>query len=98
MIFDALTITTIAVSILVVVLVFAAIYYSHINTYKNMRTLGQRTIMLSADDEIRDLCKKIVDKDPKACPLMDHNLHNTIVHDPDTLKKMLRQQLSSLGG
>ncbi len=93
---DSLSVATIIVSIIVIILVFGAIIYSHITTKNNMRTLARNTILMNADDEIKDLCKQIMDIKPNACPLMHGDALKLVKADPEKLKSILREQLASL--
>ena len=96
MINDTLTIATALVSLLVIILVFGSIYYSHITTSRNMKTLARNSILMDADDEMRDLCKKIMSIDPNACPLLDGDTSKLIKADPEKLKLILKKHLSRL--
>jgi len=96
MIFDSLTITGIVVIILVLILVFGSIVYSHVTMKKNFRILSRNTILMSADKEIRDLCKEIMEIDPDSCPLLDGDAHKLIKADPDKLKDLLKAHLKDL--
>jgi len=96
MIFDTLTITTAVVSLFIIILVFGTMYYSHIATNKNMKILARNSILMNADDEMRELCQKIMAIDPNACPLLDGETSKLIKADPDKLKVLLREHLRNL--
>ena len=96
MINDSLTIATALASLLVIILVFGSIYYSHVTTNRNMKTLARNAILMDADDEMRDLCKKIMNIDPNACPLLDGDTSKLIKADPEQLKLILKKHLSKL--
>ncbi len=96
MINDSLTITSWVVSILVIILVFGMIFYSHLTMKKNLKITTRNTILMHADDEIRDLCKKIMAIDPNSCPLVDGGAIKLIQADPEKLKSILREHLKTL--
>jgi len=96
MINDSLTIATALVSLFVIILVFGSIYYSYVTTKKNMRILARNSILMSADDEMLELCKKIMNIDPNACPLLDGDTSKLIKADPEKLKMLLKNHLKNL--
>ena len=96
MINDPLTITTMVVALFTVILVFGIMIYNNFRTKETIRTLTQRTIMMSTNKELRDLCREIMEIDPKACPLLDGNILKKHVNNPEQLKKLLTQQLQGL--
>lgn len=96
MIYDSLTYASAVVSILVLILVFGSIFYSHATMKKNIRILARNSILMHADDEMRGLCKKIIAIDPDSCPLMDGDASHLVKADPDKLKVILREHLSKL--
>jgi len=51
---------------------------------------------MSADDEIRKLCKRIISINPNACPLIDGDASKLIKSDPDSLKAILKKHLKQL--
>lgn len=96
MITDSLTISGIVVSLVVSIIVMIAMIYSHRTTKKEMKALIQRTIMLSGDNEIRELCQKIIAINPNACPLLDMGTDHSVHYDPDKLKALLKNNLQKL--
>lgn len=96
MINDSLTITTAIISLFVIILVFGSIIYSHITTTKNMKILSRNSILMGADDEMRELCEKIMAIDPNACPLLDGETSRLLKADPEKLKGLLREHLKNL--
>ena len=96
MIVDSLTRTGIFISLLIIILVFAAIVYSHVTMKKNMKILARNSILMDADDEMKALCKKIMAIDPDACPLLDGDASKLIKADPDKLKALLKEHLRKL--
>ena len=94
MIFDTLTMTGYAVFIITLILVFGAMYYSHVTTKKNMKALARNAILMSGDKEIRYLCEKLMESDPDACPLLDGDASQQTITDPEVLKKLLRDRLN----
>ena len=96
MIYDSLTYTGAAISVFVLVLVFGSIFYSHSTMKKNIRILARNSILMHADDEMRDLCKKIIAIDPNSCPLMDGDARHLIKAEPEKLKNILRSHLADL--
>jgi hypothetical protein len=96
MINDSLTITTIIVSVITIIIIFGIMIYSNFTTKKTIRTLTQRTILMSTNKELRALCREIMEINPKACPLLDGNLLKEHINNPEQLKKLLTQQLQGL--
>ena len=96
MIVDSLTRTGIFISLLIIILVFAAIVYSHVTMKKNMKILARNSILMDADDVMKALCKKIMAIDPDACPLLDGDASKLIKADPDKLKALLKEHLRKL--
>ena len=96
MINDSLSYAGFAATILVLILVFGAIFYSHITMKKNMRILARNSILMHADDEMKGLCKQIIAIDPNSCPLMDGDAAHLVKADPDKLKAILRAHLEML--
>jgi len=96
MINDSLSYASIVVTILVLILVFGSIFYSHITMKKNMRILARNSILMDADDEMKALCKQIIAIDPNSCPLMDGDAAHLVKGDPDRLKAILRAHLDKL--
>ncbi len=96
MISDSLSTATAIISILVILLVFGSIYYSHITNKKNLKILARNSILMGADEEIRSLCKKIIEINPDACPLLDGSASKLIKADPKKLKTILEEHLKKL--
>lgn len=96
MIIDSLTRTGIFISLLVLIMVFGAIVYSHITMKKNIKILARNSILMDADDEMKELCKKIMAINPDACPLLDGDTSKLIKADPDRLKALLKEHLRKL--
>jgi len=96
MIFDSLTLVSTIVVVFVLILIFGTIYYSHITTKKNIKILARNSILMNADDEMRDLCKRIMAINPNACPLLDGDASKLIKSDPDKLKALLKEHLRKL--
>ena len=96
MIFDSLSMVTIIVVIITVLLIFGAIFYSHKTMKSNMKTLARNTIMMNADDEIKELCKQIMAINPESCPLLHGDALKLVKADPDKLKAILREHLAEL--
>ncbi len=96
MIIDALTKTSIFVSLLILVLVIVALVYSHYTMKKNMKILARNTILMDADEEMKALCKKIMEINPDACPIIDGDASKLIKADPDRLKALLKEHLRKL--
>lgn len=96
MILDSLSMVTIIVAAIVIILVFAAIIYSHITMRNNIRTLARNTILMHADEEIVDLCEQIMAIKPNACPLLHGDALNLVKADPEKLKGILREYLADL--
>jgi len=95
MINDSATTVMIITIIVISVLVFATMIYSHFTMKKDMKMLARCAVLLHTDGEVGDLCKKIVEVNPNACPILDRNLHKT-GHDPEKLKAVLRTHLKEL--
>jgi len=96
MITDSLSIASIAMVLFVIILIFGVIYYSHIIQKKNLKILARNSILMDADDEIRALCKKIIEIDPDACPLLDGSASKLLKADPEKLKSILKAHLRQL--
>jgi len=96
MIYDSLTYAGAAISVFVLILVFGSIFYSHSTMKRNIRISARNSILMHADDEIRDLCKKIIAIDPNSCPLMDGSACNLIKAEPEKLKNILKSHLAAL--
>lgn len=93
MIYDSLTLASYAIIIFTLILVFGSMYYSHKTMKKNMKTLARNTILMSKDDQIRQLCERLMEKDPNACPLLDGDASKMSITDPEKLKALLKKQL-----
>jgi len=63
---------------------------------KNMRILARNAILMNADEEIKDLCQKIMAVNPDACPLMDGKASKLVKADPEKLKQVLTEHLRKL--
>ncbi len=96
MIFDSLTLAGWAMVILVIALVLGAMLYSHLTLKKNLKIVTRNMILMHADDEMRELCKKIMSINPDACPLMDGGANKLIKANPEKLKSILKTHLSKL--
>ncbi len=96
MIIDSLTMAGIAISLLVLVLGFFAIIYSHKVMKKNLKILARNSILMDADNEMKEICKKIIAINPDACPLLDGDASKLIKADPDKLKALLKAHLNKL--
>ncbi len=96
MIVDSLTTATIIVAVLIFIILFAAIIYSHFTNQKNMKILARNTILMNSDDEIRDLCNQIMSIDSSSCPLLDGDVKALAGKHPDELKTILRNKLKSM--
>jgi hypothetical protein len=96
MIVDSLTKTGIIISLLVLVLVIGALVYSHYTMKKNLKILARNSILMDADEEMKELCKKIMAINPDACPILDGDASKLIKADPDRLKALLKEHLRTL--
>ena len=96
MIFDSLTMATMIVSMIVLILVFGSIFYSHRTMKKNMNILARNTILMNADDEIKNICNEIIAINPEACPLLHTDVLKLVKAEPEKLKKILKEQLAGL--
>ncbi len=50
---------------------------------------------MNAEDEMRDLCEKIMSINPNACPLIDGDTNKLVKSDPDRLKTIIKTHLKS---
>ena len=96
MIFDTLSLVSTLMVVLVIIIIFGAIIYSHFTMKKNLKILARNSILMNADDEIKALCKQIMEIDPNACPLLDGHAANQIKGNAKQLKAVLESHLKKL--
>ena len=61
-----------------------------------MKILARNSILMNADDEMKEICQKIMAIDPNACPLLDGDTSKLIKGNPEKLKTLLREHLNQL--
>ena len=61
-----------------------------------MKILARNSILMNADDEMKEICQKIMAIDPNACPLLDGDTSKLIKANPEKLKALLREHLNQL--
>lgn len=69
--FDALTLSALAISLLVVVVVIALIRSSERRTESRLRSVARQTSLVAENHAVRDLCRAIRRRYPDACPGLD---------------------------
>lgn len=72
--FDALTLSAIGISLLVVVIVVALIRGSERRTETRIRSVARQTSLVAENHAVRDLCRAIRRRYPDACPGLDFEL------------------------
>jgi len=95
MITDSLTTATIITVIVISLILFAIMIYSHFTMKKDMKMFARCYTLLHTDDEVGDLCKKIAEIEPNSCPILDKDISMT-GNDPERLKAVLKLHLKKL--
>lgn len=72
--FDALTISAILISLVLIVVVIALIRSSEQRNERRIRSVARQTSLVAEHSAVRELCRTIRRKYPEACPGLDFEL------------------------
>lgn len=71
---DLFTTTGLIISLIVVVLVFYIMWYSHKTTQQRLKRIAEATMALQGNNNEKELCAAIHEIDAYACPLLDYSI------------------------
>jgi len=96
MINDSATMATMITGIVITVIVFLIMIYSHFTRKKDLQMLARCTVMMNSDPEISSLCHKVMQLNRNAYPMLDKDMHKLAHDNPEKIKVILKQQIKQL--